>query len=157
MSIDRASTLIRFLGHVEFPDDRRGCWRWVGNCPGGRHGHFAMGSDTVKAHRWIYEFVKGPIEPGQLIRHACDNPWCVNPTHLLQGTAKDNVADMHERGRNADRRGEKHPMRKLVASDIYQIRSLGQRGMTQKEIAADVGISRQQVGRILRGSSWGHI
>ena len=32
-------------------------------------------------------------------RHTCDNPPCINPDHLIEGTQADNVADKVERGR----------------------------------------------------------
>jgi hypothetical protein len=32
-------------------------------------------------------------------RHACDNPPCINPDHLIEGTQADNVADTVTRGR----------------------------------------------------------
>ena len=32
-------------------------------------------------------------------RHTCDNPPCMNPDHLVEGTQADNVADAVERGR----------------------------------------------------------
>lgn len=35
-----------------------------------------------------------------IARHSCDNPPCVNPEHLLEGTRADNVADAVSRGRH---------------------------------------------------------
>ena len=39
---------------------------------------------------------------GQVVRHTCDNPPCVNPDHLLLGTQQDNVNDKMTRGRHND-------------------------------------------------------
>jgi hypothetical protein len=41
----------------------------------------------------------GPVPPGKIVRHTCDNPPCVNPLHLMNGTSADNSRDMVLRGR----------------------------------------------------------
>jgi hypothetical protein len=47
-----------------------------------------------------------PIQPGMFVCHTCDNPPCVNPDHLYEGTHTDKLRDMQKRGRQ-----EYHPPR----------------------------------------------
>lgn len=54
---------------------------------------------SLWVHRLAYELTKGEIPKGMLIRHTCDNTLCINPKHLLLGTAKDNYDDMVSRNR----------------------------------------------------------
>lgn len=44
-----------------------------------------------------------------IVRHSCDNPPCINPSHLSEGTQADNVADAVSRGRaRGGRRDQTH-------------------------------------------------
>lgn len=152
----KLSDLNRFLRLVEI-GEKDECWEWKGNAPDDRHGHFSVRAKAVKAHRWIYALCCGQIPDGMVIRHKCDNPKCVNPLHLTIGRPVDNVADMHERGRNADRRGEKHPLSKITAEMVLAIRQASSLGKTQRAIAAEYGISNQHVGKIVRRENWKHV
>lgn len=153
----RASSFVRFMSFVAVPENRTDCWVWQGNRVRGLYGHFSEGSSTFKAHRWIYECLHGAIPDGQVVRHHCDNPGCVNPEHLALGTPSQNVMDAVTRGRWADRRGEKHPLAQLDAEKVRAIRALSACGNTQHRIATQFGISRQQVGKIIRRENWGHV
>jgi hypothetical protein len=75
------------------------CWFWIGAVSKNGYGAFIEGRGNVRtAHRVAYELAIGPIPTGQLVRHSCDTPLCMNPLHLLLGTDADNGRDRTERG-----------------------------------------------------------
>jgi len=152
-----AETFVRFMRLVHVPEGRGLCWTWTGNKPDGRYGHFSLGMKTVKAHRWLYQLINGPIPEGLVIRHKCDNPQCVNPMHLERGTHAENQRDKHARGRAPNRKGEKHPLARLTDEKVIEIRKLAGCGMTQPAIAEKFGVNRQQIGRIVRRENWSHV
>ena len=41
---------------------------------------------TQLLHRWVWEQVNGPIPPGMVVMHRCDNPPCFRLDHLMLGT-----------------------------------------------------------------------
>lgn len=66
------------------------CWVWQGKLSLG-YGDFCMDGRCQKAHRWAYEFAKGPIPKGMHIDHLCRNRACVNPDHLEVVTPQANT------------------------------------------------------------------
>jgi len=93
----------RFWSKVDKVSD--GCWNWVAGQSTTGYGTFRVGSLTdnsrchVYVHRFSYELHHGPIPAGLQVNHRCDNRLCVNPAHLMLGTAKDNTADCIAKGR----------------------------------------------------------
>lgn len=69
-----------------------GCWEWTG-CRAHGYGRFAPNGSrsTINAHRFIWELLHGPIEPGKHLDHLCRNRACVNPSHLEPVPQKVNV------------------------------------------------------------------
>jgi hypothetical protein len=85
--------------------DEAGCWNWQLGRDRVGYGRVKvqMGAResfrTTSAHRYAYELWVGPIPDGMNVLHRCDNPPCCNPGHLFLGTQRDNMADMHNKGR----------------------------------------------------------
>lgn len=67
-----------------------GCWEWVGATSDG-YGHFQWQGRNVRAHRYLWERVRGPIPTGLVIDHLCRNRRCVNPNHLEVVTFRENI------------------------------------------------------------------
>lgn len=58
---------------------------------------------VTKAHRFFLSLVLGrKLLPGMKALHRCDNPPCVRPDHLYEGTQEDNERDKLERGHNVN-------------------------------------------------------
>jgi hypothetical protein len=69
-----------------------GCHLWTGATDGeGRYGAFSDGRKVVRAHRWAWEQVHGPVPTGMDIDHLCRRTLCVNPGHLELVTHRENV------------------------------------------------------------------
>lgn len=106
-----------------------GCWEWDGFRNDHGYGIVAYKYRSLRAHRVMYESINGPLPDGQVIRHSCDNPPCVNPGHLLPGTKADNSRDMVDRDRTGNQYENKgwkcpngHDMTALGAYKIVNTR-----------------------------------
>ena len=74
------------------------CWEWKGIKDRDGYGRFHShktnnntGTVTVRAHRFAYELLVGPIADGLQIDHLCKNRRCVNPDHLEPVTQLENI------------------------------------------------------------------
>ena len=84
------------------PEPNTGCWLWTGATDRKGYGQFRSKGAHVKAHRWSYERLVGPIPEGLQIDHLCRVPGCVNPEHLEPVTHRENqVRGLVARGATA--------------------------------------------------------
>lgn len=68
------------------------CWIWKGAPDAQGYGKFKpQGAKAVYAHRAVYTELVGPIKPGFVLDHRCQNPICVHPLHLEPVTQRINV------------------------------------------------------------------
>lgn len=79
------------------------CWEWSGARDQCGYGVLrrdpAHRSAQCHASRISWEIHNGKIPDGLQILHRCDNPPCVNPSHLWIGTNAQNIADAIAKGR----------------------------------------------------------
>lgn len=147
----------RFMEKVDKGQDEiNDCWEWTAAKYRGGYGHFRRLIDgkwkMAKAHRYAYEAFKGPLEAFLQVCHTCDNPSCVNPSHLFAGTAKENSDDKIKKGRFIPGRNHKHKW--LTQEIVDSMRQDYENGMTQIEIVNKYGYSRTQVCRVVNRQIW---
>lgn len=163
----------RFWTFVDTSAGLFGCWPWLGARHEFGYGGFSVGSGRHNgAHRFALEMALGrPLAPGMQARHVvCDNPPCVNPAHLAEGTQEDNMADRTAKGRAArgDRNGRhSHPERtargeraggaRLTEADVRAIRDQASAGVSQRRIAAAFGVDRRTVQFVIARRTWQHV
>ncbi len=148
---------------VAGPDE---CWEWIIKIHRPRnprkndkfnYPQIQIDGRNRKAHRVVLEHELGrPIADGLFACHSCDNPVCLNPKHLFEGTPNDNVQDAISKNRHAH--GEKIPQNKLGEKGARRIWEMALSGSyTQTEIAQEAGISPSCVSEIVNRKSWSHL
>ena len=137
------------------------CWEWQG--PISHKGGYAVAvhhSKRLGAHRLSWILTRGPIPPGLVIRHTCDNPKCCNPNHLELGTHYDNVQDMITRGRRVvtSAKGMRNCKAKLTDSEVIRIRAeYAEGGTSTIKLAKKYGVSQGLISQIVLNRIWKHI
>ena len=147
-----ARDLTRFWSKVKI-GDQADCWEWQAGKDWDGYGIFSIRSKTYRAHRLIWQVYNNQSANGLTIAHWCDNPSCVNPSHLRGGDHLDNVRDRDQKGRQA--KGSRNGFSKLGEADIVEIRRRIAGGDRQKDIAADYEVSPYTISKIHRRVTWG--
>lgn len=150
----------RFWSKVDKKGENE-CWLWTGgqkNKEG--YGGFWLNElgNTVNCHKLMFIIVHNfdwdDIPDGIVIRHTCNNYYCINPKHLKLGTYKDNSQDMIDAGNSM--KGKENPKkRKLTIEIANELRELWKTGnYTYVGICSMYGISTDTLHRILANISY---
>ena len=81
-------------------EDGDWCLEWVRAKNQNGYGRLQWGRNIEVASRAALAIKLGrPIAPGMWALHTCDNPPCIRPEHLFEGTPKENADDMTDKQR----------------------------------------------------------
>lgn len=138
----------RFWKYVDKKIEKK-CWNWIGLCHKGGYGLIKINKKYILAHRFSWVLHNGNITNKMCVLHMCDNPACVNPSHLFLGTQQDNIKDRDNKNRQFS---------KLTLNQAKQIRQLYREGkLKQREIAKLFNVSQYTISSIHRNKTWKYI
>jgi hypothetical protein len=95
--------------------------------------------------------------PGMEVAHGpCHDRACFNGDHVSWKFPADNARDKVRDGTLLF--GETHPLAKLSDALVIELRERYATGRwSTRDLAQEVGISREATGRAIRGASWAHL
>ncbi len=154
------------------------CWEWIGVKNSGYGTSFYYRRRGDGAHRVSYFLHYGIPDNLELcVLHKCDNPACVNPTHLFLGTKLENMQDCARKGRllgqpnhkpNLRKRYVKQPSRyikrgysyhaaKLSQQSVQEIRTLHTQGNSYRHLAKQYNVSLRAIACVIKRITWQHV
>ncbi|NCX03675.1 MAG: HNH endonuclease [Betaproteobacteria bacterium] len=154
---------VRLWSRVDMDAGPQGCWLWQGSVNAWGYGQIrrepeghAVRGVKISVHRAAWELTHGPITKGLHVCHRCDNPGCVNPSHLWLGTHAENLYDMKRKGRAA--RGDRSGTARLDSQQVQILKRLMFLGQcSPAELARLLGMSTTAIYDIKHKKSWSHI
>lgn len=131
------------------------CWEWQAYRRETGYGMFRYHRKTEFAHRIAWQLTNGEIPDGLIVCHKCDNPCCVNPSHLFVGTYSDNSMDRNRKGRHYSTKRERNGRALLSQEQVDYIRQrYKQGGISQQKLADKFGVHQTTISHILLGMIW---
>lgn len=144
----REILLRRFADKIA-PDPHSDCILWTAALRKG-YGLLHVDGKLVPATH-VSWFLKHGVWPTLKMLHRCDNPPCVNPDHLFEGTDADNAADRDAKGRHRTPSGLDVFGAKLDGLQVSEIVALTDTRMSNAEIGALFGVGAAYVSSLRHG------
>lgn len=140
--MDRLKAETKFWAKVDKSGGEEACWPWLGYCHPRGYGQCCYMGKQGYAYRVAWELTHGPTTTP--LGHTCHNNACCNPVHMW---LRDSVTHFQ---RNAVRNGDTDKRRKYSDKLILEIRTRAATGVSQIQIAQDLGIAQGTISRIVR-------
>ena len=120
--------ITKFGKEIVLEEQDNGCIKCLSHCTD-KDGYVRIryNGKHDRLFRVLYQQKYGKIPKGLVLRHLCNNAWCVNVEHLKVGTHKENMEDMINCGRslkgknNFKINGIKNGSNKLTEEEVKEI------------------------------------
>ncbi len=149
----KRNTEATFWARVDKSGGPGACWPWLGTRTHD-YGQVWWQGTPRRASRVAHDLAIGPIPAGMFVCHKCDNPPCVNPSHLFLGTNRDNLRDAAAKGRTWRPRGVLHPSAKLDLEAVRAIRRLAAAHTSQAALGRMFGVTPSTIWAIVAAVTW---
>lgn len=143
---------------IKYKITEKGCWEET-NHSKDRDGYsyITRRGKIIGIHRYMYKKYIGPIPDKMFVCHHCDNPSCINPSHLFLGTTQDNTRDRNNKNRQA--KGIKIGRSKLTPEKVIDLRNKyipGRHG-NMRELCKEFNISSSMFYVIIHNKCWKYL
>lgn len=136
------------------------CWPWLASTKGALgYGQFYIRKGVpVTASRVALALQGYVLTRYDFACHRCDNPPCVNPSHLFVGTASDNTTDCIQKGRGNRSRGVQHRDSRLTEEIVRNLRrDAPYEPGSYTLLGRYYGCSSNAIRRAVCGITWRHV
>jgi hypothetical protein len=133
------------------PED---CWLWESTKIPAGYGNFWAEGKLRGAHRVSYGLYVGDFPEHMCVLHKCDNPSCVNPKHLVLGTALDNSKDKFFKERENHPKGEAAHNARLTQHKANRIREFYLVGESIPTLAKTFEVGIATIWRIIHNKTY---